>query len=67
MHITLDVFRITQMIPVPACSHAGKKSSKEVNLRFMIMLLLKTSEAGMQCDPISCLNALEENTVGHSA
>lgn len=67
MHITLNVFRIPQMIPVPACSHAGKKSSKEVNLRFMIMLLLKTSEAGMQCDPISCLNALEENTVGHSA
>lgn len=66
MHTTLDVFRTPQMIPVPACSHAGKKSCKEVNLRFMIILLLKTSEGGMQCDPISCLNALEEFTVGHS-
>lgn len=43
MHITSDVFRIPQMISVPACSHAGKRSNKEVSLRFMIIPVLQTS------------------------
>lgn len=43
VHITSDVFRIPQMLPVSACSHAGKRSNKEVTLRFMIMPVLQTS------------------------
>lgn len=48
MHITSDVFRIPQMLPVPACSHAGKRSNKEVSLRFMIIPVLQTSEEVVQ-------------------
>lgn len=43
MHITSDVFRIPQMLPVAACSHAGKRSNKEVSLRFMIIPVLQAS------------------------
>lgn len=48
MHITSDVFRIPQMLPVPACSHAGKRSNKEVGLRFMIIPVLQLSGV-VQC------------------
>lgn len=49
MHITLDVFRIPQLLPVPACSHAEKRSNKEASLIFMIIPVLQTSEGVMQC------------------
>lgn len=48
MHITSDVFRIPQMLPVSACSHAGKRSNKEVSLRFMMTPVLQTSEGVVQ-------------------
>lgn len=48
VHITSDVFRIPQMLPVPACLHAGKRSNKEVSLRLMIMPVLQASEGVVQ-------------------
>lgn len=48
VHISSDVFIILQMLPVPACSPAGKRSNKEISLRFMIIPVLQTSEEVVQ-------------------
>lgn len=66
VHFTSDLFRIPQMLPVPSCSHTGKSLNNDVNLSFMVTLLLQTLKE--LCNVVLffiCLNALKENTVGH--
>lgn len=41
MHFTSAMFRIPQMLPVPSCSHTGKSLNNDVNLSFMVTLLLQ--------------------------